>query len=114
MNPRLIMLLVMLSSAVLGIVGGIPMMLRKIPPNGFIGIRTPTTFSDPDIWYKTNAYAGRYMVWSNSVLVALIIAAYFLHSVSDIAYCIVMTVGLVLMVVVLCVISVLYPRSIGR
>ena len=47
----------------------IPLVLGKVPPNMFYGVRTPRTMSDRDVWYKANAYGGR------ALLVAGLIAA---------------------------------------
>ncbi len=32
--------------------------LKKIPPNNWVGVRTPKTMSDPEIWYKVNQSFG--------------------------------------------------------
>lgn len=37
----------------------VPLILYKIPPNGLYGFRVRSTNSDPQLWYKVNAYAGR-------------------------------------------------------
>jgi hypothetical protein len=37
----------------------VPLILHKIPPNGFYGFRSPSTLDNPDLWYRANAYAGR-------------------------------------------------------
>lgn len=37
----------------------VPMILRKIPPNGYYGWRTPKAFSSKKIWYEINWYCGR-------------------------------------------------------
>ncbi len=37
----------------------VPLILRKIPPNGWYGFRVPPTLKDPALWYKVNDYAGR-------------------------------------------------------
>lgn len=33
--------------------------MRRIQPNFFIGIRTPWTLSDPEVWRRTHIYGGR-------------------------------------------------------
>ena len=38
---------------------GIPLVLRKVPPNIFYGCRTRKTLSDPKIWYEANHISGR-------------------------------------------------------
>jgi uncharacterized membrane protein len=37
---------------------GIPLALRKIPPNSLYGFRTPKTLSRPDVWYAANHSMG--------------------------------------------------------
>lgn len=40
----------------------VPLVLRRIPPNGFYGFRLRGSSENPQIWYKINAFAGRRMV----------------------------------------------------
>lgn len=51
----------------------VPLILRRVPPNPFYGLRVPATFRDENVWYDANAAAGRDMV----VLGVLIIVAAF-------------------------------------
>ncbi len=37
----------------------VPLILRRIKPNGLYGFRVPATLNDPQLWYKVNEYAGR-------------------------------------------------------
>ena len=32
-----------------------PLLLRRIPPNGLYGFRTPSTLRDERLWYEVNA-----------------------------------------------------------
>ncbi len=48
--------------ALLMIVVAAPMALRKVPPNGLYGFRTPKTMSDPRVWYDANQRAGINMI----------------------------------------------------
>jgi uncharacterized membrane protein len=41
------------------VVLGIPLAMRKVPPNGWYGIRTPETLSNTEIWYRVNALGGK-------------------------------------------------------
>ncbi len=61
----------------LGIVFGIPMALRFVPPNPFYGYRTRKTFSSQDIWYRANRFCGWAMVISG--FLALCHNLLFLH-----------------------------------
>ena len=49
----------------------VPLILRKIPPNGFYGFRTAKTMSDTTIWYDANCFAGKAMVVAAIVMVSL-------------------------------------------
>lgn len=37
----------------------VPLILRKIGPNGLYGFRVKKTLEDPAVWYPVNAYAAR-------------------------------------------------------
>lgn len=57
------------------ILSGIPLYLRRVPPNYFFGVRLPTTLHDEEIWYDVNARAGRdFVVIGTLYLAALGIA----------------------------------------
>src|SRR5688572_16446387 len=40
----------------------IPMVLRRVPPNGLYGFRTTKTLSSTEAWYKANHVSGLYML----------------------------------------------------
>jgi uncharacterized membrane protein len=40
----------------------IPLIQRRIPPNGLYGFRVPKTMDNPGIWYDANAYAGKWLL----------------------------------------------------
>jgi di/tricarboxylate transporter len=52
---------------------GTPLARRNIPPNHWYGFRIRATFADPDVWYETNATAGRDMI-RLGILVAVLSA----------------------------------------
>jgi uncharacterized membrane protein len=37
----------------------VPLIRRKVRPNNWYGFRMRQTLTDPDVWYATNAYAGK-------------------------------------------------------
>src|SRR5262245_32450703 len=37
----------------------IPLILRRVKPNGLYGLRVPATFADEWVWYEANARSGR-------------------------------------------------------
>ncbi len=53
--------------ALLLIALAVPLILRKVPPNGFYGFRLPKTQSDPRIWYAANRAAGLNLVAGSSL-----------------------------------------------
>lgn len=53
--PRLIALGIMILFSILG------NYMINIKPNWFVGLRTPWTLSDPDVWKKTHLWGGRLM-----------------------------------------------------
>jgi hypothetical protein len=57
-EPLLIFVLV----GVLNIVLGVPMLLRRVPPNPFYGLRVSATFKDEQVWYDANAASGRDLI----------------------------------------------------
>jgi hypothetical protein len=42
----------------------VPLILGKIPPNRWYGYRTKRTLERNEIWYLTNAYAGKWLLGS--------------------------------------------------
>lgn len=59
------------TAGVLLIVAGIPLYLRRIPPNLLYGVRLRAT-RDENIWYEINARAGRDLVVIAAVYLGLL------------------------------------------
>jgi hypothetical protein len=55
----IIMLTMFISSGILLATLSVPMILKKIPPNGLYGFRVKKTMENPNIWYPVNAYSGK-------------------------------------------------------
>ena len=51
----------------------IPMIRRRVPPNGLYGLRVPATFADEWVWYEANAQSGRDLFWLGVLLTLLAI-----------------------------------------
>ena len=49
----------------------IPLVLRKIPPNSFYGIKVPKAYESPELWYKLNAKGGRIMIAYGAIMAAI-------------------------------------------
>lgn len=65
----------------------IPLMLRRVPPNGLYGLRVPATFADERVWYEANARSGRDIFVLGLAQIALALALPFLvPDITDEAY----------------------------
>jgi len=40
----------------------VPMIANKIKPNPWYGFRVKQTLENPEVWYKVNAYTGKYLL----------------------------------------------------
>lgn len=67
MDEMLILLRTFFGASLLLIALSIPMILKWVKPNGLYGFRSPKTFSNPDIWYKANHYAGWRLLWAGVI-----------------------------------------------
>src|SRR6266542_951173 len=74
-----LILLTFLGLGVSMIVICIPMMLERVPPNGWYGFRTPRTMSDPNIWYPANRVAGRNLSLAGVLLIAATVGVFLVH-----------------------------------
>ena len=45
--------------AVVTMLVALPLIRGRLPPNPWVGFRTPRTLRDPALWYAVNAYGGR-------------------------------------------------------
>jgi uncharacterized membrane protein len=62
-------------SGLLLIAAGMPLWLRRVPPNSLYGVRFSSTLSDEGVWYEINARAGRNLVGIAVVYLALLTVA---------------------------------------
>ncbi len=70
----------------------IPLMQRRIKPNGWYGFRTPSTLRNPDLWYDANAYSGRLLIVYGAVIVISAILAALIPDITVDGYSMVMLV----------------------
>jgi hypothetical protein len=89
----------------------LPLIWKKVPPNGLYGFRVSQTLNNPQVWYEVNAYSGKRLFWAGVSTVLAALALYFIPGISVDAYALgVLAVFVVVMVVGL-VQSVRYMRS---
>ena len=56
------------SGLVLAVVS-VPLILGRIPPNGWYGFRVRKTMEHPEIWYPVNKYGGERLLVTSLLLV---------------------------------------------
>jgi len=66
-EARLVGLVIALAGLVVAGVS-IPLILRRIPMNGFYGVRIPKSFVSDDNWYAINAYGGRFLALAGAII----------------------------------------------
>jgi len=66
-DARLVGLVIALAGLVVAGVS-IPLILRRIPMNGFYGVRIPKSFVSDDNWYAINAYGGRVLAVAGAII----------------------------------------------
>ena len=54
-----------------------PLIRRRVKPNGMYGLRVPATFADEWVWYEANARSGRDLLYVGlfEIIVAMLLAA---------------------------------------
>jgi hypothetical protein len=57
--------------------GGIPLWLRKVPPNPLYGYRTEYSMSSPDVWFRVNETLGLVLTFSGGAALATCLFLYF-------------------------------------
>jgi hypothetical protein len=58
----------------------VPLVLQKMPPNGFFGLRSRATVNNPKLWYKINAFAGKRLLATGLATALGSIVLYYLSS----------------------------------
>jgi hypothetical protein len=54
----------------------VPLIRRKVRPNAWYGFRVRQTLASPDIWYATNAYAGKCLLMVGVITVLTAVGLY--------------------------------------
>jgi uncharacterized membrane protein len=93
-----------LAVGVLVILVAIPLAKRRIPPNRWYGFRVPATFADREVWFETNAQAGRDLIYLGLLLVLVafglaMLASPLLPQIQMLLYALVLVVGSIVITV---------------
>lgn len=67
----LLLLVVFVFTGLLFVGLAVPLVLRRVPPNAFYGLRVPATFAHEGVWYEANARSGWDLLWLGVALVTL-------------------------------------------
>jgi hypothetical protein len=57
---------------------GIPLILRRVPPNAYYGVRTKASLTSEADWYRINSIGGRYHAVSGFIIFIVGIVGFFL------------------------------------
>jgi uncharacterized membrane protein len=55
--------LIHLLAAVVIVISAVPLILKKIKPNRFYGVRIRASFKSEGLWYEINRFGGILMLW---------------------------------------------------
>src|SRR5688572_18081197 len=56
----------------------IPLILRRVPPNGVYGVRTKASFASESDWYRINSIGGRHLAVSGLLILIVGAVGFFL------------------------------------
>lgn len=70
--------LIFAGAGLLTILVALPLIARRVPPNGYLGFRMRATLEDAGIWYAVNANFGKWLFATGLVVTVLSLLAYFL------------------------------------
>jgi uncharacterized membrane protein len=97
--PMMTLLVLYLVSGLVLMGLAVPLTQRKIPPNGWYGFRIPRTLNDPDVWYRANAVAGRWLFATGLVtVIAAVVLALFPLSLDAYALSCTAVIGVMLLI----------------
>lgn len=113
MGVALVALYVVAGLVLMGV--SVPLIQRRVPPNGWYGFRVRRTLNNPSVWYPANEYSGRLLFWQGAGTVAVaVVLGIALRPDSDarvLAYTFICTAVLLVGVLVCLVLSLRYRRS---
>jgi hypothetical protein len=108
-----LLLIIYLAGGILLTLLSIPLILRRIPPNGLYGFRTQQTMENPELWYEVNVYSGKRLLVTGIGTVIASLVLYFWPGISVDAFALGVT-GVVLGLLAWSLIqSFLYLRSLN-
>lgn len=64
----------------------LPMLLRRLKPNAWYGLRVPATMEDEWVWYEANAGSGRDLIVLGAAQIALAVTLALVPGVTEIVH----------------------------
>ena len=104
--PLFLMMFLALGAIFIGI--SIPLIKRKVPPNGWYGFRVRRTLDDPNVWYPVNAYAAWRLLWVGVATMIVAITAFFLPNLELAVYTSIVAVAAVIGLAITFVQTIIY------
>ena len=101
-------------SGFLLMLAGIPMRRGKVKPNAWYGFRLPITQKSDEMWYPTNAYAGKGLVVVGGIVMVTAVLLPLLFNLTADNYVIVMTVILLAAIFILFGFSYRYAKKLDK
>ena len=77
MNSDIFLLAMSTFIGALFIAISVPLILKKVPPNKWYGLRIPATFSDETVWYEANVWVAKDMLRLGVLIIIAGVALYF-------------------------------------
>jgi uncharacterized membrane protein len=81
----------------------IPLILRRVPPNGIYGVRTKASFASESDWYRINSIGGRHLAVSGLLILIVGAVGFFLPMSTFRSYAITAGIATLVAVFVPCV-----------
>jgi uncharacterized membrane protein len=110
-SDRDLLLALYCGASFLMMVLAIPLIQRRVKPNGWYGFRFPRTLSDERVWYEVNAHFGRRLFVVGFVIGAASLLLYPVPSLDLDAYALAMTAIVLTALVIAIAQSVGYMRQ---
>lgn len=103
MADKELLLLIYCAAGVLLAGLSIPLIRKKVPPNGIYGFRIEKTLNNPELWYLVNHYSARRMLWTALAFTGTALVLYFIPGISLDTYAMlclgVFSIGMVIAIV---------------
>ena len=92
----------------------IPLILQKIPPNSWYGLRTQATVDNPNLWYPANKYTGYLLLVYGVLIICLSLLLPIIPGIKPEAYSLLMAVVLLVGILIILVLGLRYVKKLTQ